>query len=1205
MALPFEEVDISDIDSISVTSTQPSDVEPEYAVEKVLSEERDKESGEMKYLVKWEGYPLHLSTWEPAEHLLSDQILSDWQRDKEAVASGVAQPSNMDLYWEVMEKYLDEKQERKDRRVAKRRRLGLPSRSGSVAKESAEDSAESSEDEAPRGRQKQVEDPTPKPKGVAQKVKTNSNRQVAVIISSDRSGHDSEGEDSLPKRRKTKPSSKHSAVSSGKSSRAIAKPVASGARGASTNTYAASVTPAHEVTQKRPSAKSTAPAKKIAAAAAAPVSSVADSTNFAKRTQPSSSARKSAPSTASAFGNSAMAPRKPVLPYDPPKGKAAADPFIGFAKTAPERQARKLSASNPKSHRFSNLAEENRVRKFSAKEAAPDPSVLGTFNFATNKFDEPAMRPRAAALTPMSADNNLFGRREAPAPARQRSVSPSSATAESRMGPALPGDNTTPFVNVCRFWRNTNCHNESCSFAHHFITCPDWRQGRCPKREIDCQFDHKEQGRDPLYRSAKEARAAGVIYPGDIVKPNVNAIPLGVVQPLHQLTDLAVATSPSPDKPSVTFVRPSEVPCHYWARGVCYKPASECRFIHEETGAPSDVKQITCGFWSAQGCKSKACRFAHHEKAFSTLGPRSEGSITCSYWLAGQCQNDRCEFAHYETGCRSLGPPPLAPTDARAISPGELADEPPSATPTVSAQVDVAPIANTTPVSRIPSLPAPQSTDQPPFIIDVFLEVICGESDDFKSAARLVCASKQQATVLTDTFGSKPRLQMQQIVDAGALRNQLAITENHHRFPTGDIICENARKSHAKTLAKKLQQSSSYGVIESVADVLIVFPSGTEEWTFLTREGDPASSQAALKFILLKDVASQNSTEIMPASDRSSSTPLTAADVERLLTISDVKTEDRIFIMMPPSRADEMQRMAKFFEERFKEADYLGRETKIWTSQEQGRWSSVAEKARITGNGGLLIVHPDILLWEIPHMAAILHHSSFRVFSVGVDPNLAKMERREPAFGCQRLFPMGDVVFVTDEVFTETPERALRIIDAVNKQNVGKPVGAPRTKIAARPGLRQWFMKFVVDHERSAEDPRWMALLMAIWDLCPDDKRNPRFPANPSEMTADLISDPPELLPTFYTLVETDRARATDWIVGWFAGWACMNASKYRRFTVCHEEPGTGYLGVDPINFHKVILGAQSDPRGWAKEYPYVHFRTPDEWVEQKSKMKK
>jgi hypothetical protein len=67
--------------------------------------------------------------------------------------------------------------------------------------------------------------------------------------------------------------------------------------------------------------------------------------------------------------------------------------------------------------------------------------------------------------------------------------------------------------------------------------------------------------------------------------------------------------------------------------------------------------------------------------------------------------------------------------------------------------------------------------------------------------------------------------------------------------------------------------------------------------------------------------------------------------------------------------------------------------------------------------------------------------------------------------------------------------------------------------------------------------------------------------------------------------------------VNWFAGWAFMNASNFRRFTVCHEEPGTGTKVLDN-DFNLVDVGGLADPREWGKEFKYLLVKTPDQWLE-------
>jgi hypothetical protein len=320
-------------------------------------------------------------------------------------------------------------------------------------------------------------------------------------------------------------------------------------------------------------------------------------------------------------------------------------------------------------------------------------------------------------------------------------------------------------------------------------------------------------------------------------------------------------------------------------------------------------------------------------------------------------------------------------------------------------------------------------------------------------------------------------------------------------------------------------------------------------------------------------------------------------NMERLLNISDVRKEDKVFIMMPESRASEIQLIARMFEERFKQPDYKGRNYKVWTSLEPGSW-----EVCLKSSACLLLVHPDVPLWDIEDLGKALHDRSFRFFSINLDPASTTLDENDPNAACRRLFPMGDVVFLTDDVFLNKPGKVLAVIDKINNSNINKPLGATRNKIATRPGIKAWLADLVINQEEGSEDPRLLMLLNEIWKLCPIEKEDERYPGHPSE-SADVISLAPEQLPTFQTLLQTDRAKATDYIVNWFAGWAFMNASNHRRFTVCHEEPGTGEKVLDE-NYNLVTIGI-ADPRGWGDAFKYLLVKTPDQWIEKEKEKAK
>lgn len=110
-------------DDISITSTVPSEPAYEYTVDAVLAE-RSSENG-IEYLVRWEGYPVDRSTWEPEESFNDPQTLLDWQKKKGLIEAGKRHPFDVASFERHQAKLESDSLNRKRRRAAKRRRLGL------------------------------------------------------------------------------------------------------------------------------------------------------------------------------------------------------------------------------------------------------------------------------------------------------------------------------------------------------------------------------------------------------------------------------------------------------------------------------------------------------------------------------------------------------------------------------------------------------------------------------------------------------------------------------------------------------------------------------------------------------------------------------------------------------------------------------------------------------------------------------------------------------------------------------------------------------------------------------------------------------------------------------------------------------------------------------------------------------------------------
>ncbi|KAJ5676075.1 hypothetical protein N7462_008972 [Penicillium macrosclerotiorum] len=75
-------------DSDSLASTADSEMQSEYEVETILAEEVTANTREIRYLVKWAGYPLHRASLEPAENFDSDITLVEWEKKKCNIQAG-------------------------------------------------------------------------------------------------------------------------------------------------------------------------------------------------------------------------------------------------------------------------------------------------------------------------------------------------------------------------------------------------------------------------------------------------------------------------------------------------------------------------------------------------------------------------------------------------------------------------------------------------------------------------------------------------------------------------------------------------------------------------------------------------------------------------------------------------------------------------------------------------------------------------------------------------------------------------------------------------------------------------------------------------------------------------------------------------------------------------------------------------------------
>ncbi|EFR00799.1 hypothetical protein MGYG_03804 [Nannizzia gypsea CBS 118893] len=117
--------DEDDEDAISITSTVPSEPQEEYIIAGVLAE-RTTDNGVTEYLVSWENYPIHRSSWEPADHFGDPETtLREWNEKKEAIQKGTALGFDVLAFEKLLVEIETAKLRRARKRRLKRMRLGL------------------------------------------------------------------------------------------------------------------------------------------------------------------------------------------------------------------------------------------------------------------------------------------------------------------------------------------------------------------------------------------------------------------------------------------------------------------------------------------------------------------------------------------------------------------------------------------------------------------------------------------------------------------------------------------------------------------------------------------------------------------------------------------------------------------------------------------------------------------------------------------------------------------------------------------------------------------------------------------------------------------------------------------------------------------------------------------------------------------------
>ncbi|USW49510.1 Putative RNA-binding protein ZFP36 [Septoria linicola] len=1222
----------SDQDSIKTDYTTQDDEDTLYDIEEILDHNKEKD----EYLIKWAGYPLQEATWEPRDGLPEDgsEIWQQWEKEQKAVKQGKPPHFDREEYSRLWTKHRAYKNERRARRNAKRRKKNLSTRPDTIEQEleeailaqaSEEDGTEAeddSDDEPIVSRKASsrstAQQQTPR-KGVAQKLQPARAKPRDNSPSSDESSEssaDSSGDPPMDipearKRRKLSPTrptrlakERTKVKVSEKQVQPAAAPLARKEQPPSPSCPKSTEREPRESGQSRKSQ----------------LEHVQRVPKIPKQPQ-SGAARKSAPSSVAPIGQAPRAKKSGNIMsnWDADKQKRKRVPAAGS-----------LSMDTGHAPRFYNLAMQNAVQKHTNREAAPDINALNVVDPKTGKIVQTsrvavpaASAGRHTVTDPLStvraaSISSAYARRSPPRDSRTRepvttsSAGPAPATVafdnvdlrQTSVATDLTVSSTTRREQrgVCRYWLKGTCRfsAQDCSDAHSntigdetniagaaaarlripprgwsynpsLLTCYFFRtSGNCT-RGSTCRFAHHDTGFDAPppkvtiedVRASQAARARRLTSQAESASAAVAAqkTPAGNIAPMSRDPEVVRTTDDG------RSLQPNKLTCRFWrTRGNCSK-GDICDFAHWDTGLDA----------APPGVFKKKSRAASGPAA-SFVAPNSNTVPLGDRRMTVQELPDELMFAE-PSYSEPIKPLPVLTNVRRAsivMSPGELPASPVHGErneTTKSADADIplwsSRAESTDFVTKSGILKLYHQGSERPYSVRVRLEVL-GE----RAFSRLV--------------GEDPVLQVKEAILSSDVQATLwDVLKHSPEAIAGSVRLDVADEHELSGLAEfcKLHSCGLLASVDGYNALILVYPSGGEGWSFLDAPSLPQSSGVALRMCVFNSSPDTRShlrpMRALPGSIMGPSATTVGKDLAQLhpgLILP--KGSEAVFLMIPPAHTIELEVYRQIFS---------GMKRKVYHSGKAGAWAHFRRKHL---KSGVILVHSSVPLCQIPGLHDIASGGPAAFFMTGIERTSSTFESRGALSRCTRILAQGAAILLTDDLITYHPDDATKIIQNFLDAHIPKPVGGENNKIVARPGLKQFLMDKI---ERGRMDERYVRLYGAVCDLCPPEDQE-EDSDNPSS-AANLVSIEPELLPSLAGLWEQDEFASTDLVVDWFAGWAELKVTSFRRFVVCHQARDTS-AGATDGESAKGDTRHDIDPRGWARKYQHIGVLSPSKLIE-------
>ncbi|GAB7340807.1 hypothetical protein MBLNU457_7174t1 [Dothideomycetes sp. NU457] len=260
---------------------------------------------------------------------------------------------------------------------------------------------------------------------------------------------------------------------------------------------------------------------------------------------------------------------------------------------------------------------------------------------------------------------------------------------------------------------------------------------------------------------------------------------------------------------------------------------------------------------------------------------------------------------------------------------------------------------------------------------------------------------------------------------------------------------------------------------------------------------------------------------------------------ERLFTGSKGMVFDKVVcLMFPPSQVAEITLITRYLQA-------IG--ATVVNPEIPGSWRAYIRKIRDMSKSGVILYHPSIFNYhQMYNFRHTLLNGYINHFQLGIDAALQDHPQAKTVYSCIRLFPHGDLVLLPDDLLFHEPAKALQIVQAFYANLKLKPIGGRNARLVFRPGVREVLAKLKL---REDEQATRIELWRTIEEMYKKFERM-KFPGSMQPKHVNIVSQPIQFAPKYAALWEEDQAKATNWLVDWFAGWCLSQRERFRRFHI-------------------------------------------------------